>query len=153
MKTANNQVSLVPTQQNKYKGARHFTNAVITTGGVAATGVALVNGVRTAEGILGDEIALSNGFKVLKRKTNKVFNWFEKAGQKMFGDTTRFGQAIKRYVTGESLGGGQMYKPEQIKAMIKRTKTIGAMAVVAGALTLGLLARGIYKAGKINGDN
>ena len=52
MKTVNNQGSLVPTQQNKHKGARHFTNAVITTGGVAATGVALVNGVRTAEGIL-----------------------------------------------------------------------------------------------------
>ena len=143
----------VPQQNNQNKTGRHVANAAVTTLGVGATTAALSRGVKTAVGVCGDEIALTNGSKILKRNTGKVYQFFEKAGQKLFGENTKLGKAIERYVTGKMPSGGTMASPEQIKAVLKKSKTIGAMALTAGVTVLTLLARAIYKAGKINGQS
>ena len=46
-----------------------------------------------------------------------------------------------------------MAHPEQIAAVMKKCKTVGAMALTATVAGLGLLASAIYKAGKINGQS
>lgn len=139
-------------QQNSNKGARHLANAAVTTVGLGTTAYALNKGIRQAINVCDDAIAISNGCKGLGTKTGPVFKFFEKAGQKIFKDGTELGNLIKRAVTGKLPSGGTMAHPEQIMAVMKKCKTVGAMALTAAVAGLGLLASAIYKAGKINGQ-
>ena len=141
-----------PQQNHKNKTGQHVANAAVTTLGLCATAAATSRGVRTAIDICGDEFALSNGSKVLKRNTGKVYKFFEKAGQKLFGENTKLGKAIKRFVTGKMENGATLASSTQIKSVLKKYKSIGAIALAAGVTALTLLARAIYKAGKINGQ-
>lgn len=94
---------------------------------------------------------MTNGYKTIRRETGKLFNFFEKMGQKIFKDGLKLGNIVERYVTGKFPTGGVISHPEQIKAVLKKSKTVGAMAITAGVAALGLLFNGIYNAGKING--
>lgn len=146
-------VSEEPQVRNPYhKKGNHLTNAAVTVAGTGATAVLLSKGIKQANCVLGDSIALSNGSKILKTSKGKVYKFFERAGEKLFGEKTKLGQMIKRYTTGELSSGGRMCKPDQILAHIKKYKTVGAMALAAGFAGLAFLANGIYKAGKINAD-
>ncbi len=155
MRAANCVNCQAPRTENRYTTAKHATNALATTALVGGTGVVLNKGVKLAQNVCSDAIALSNhnnGSKILGTKTGKVFRFFENMGQKIFKDNTKAGKAIERFVTGKLPSGGQMYNAEQIKAVLKKSKTIGAMVLTAGVAALGLIAKGIYNAGKINGE-
>lgn len=141
-----------PRTENRYKGVRHFANNAATLAGVGATGLLFNNGMRLANNVCGDAIALSNGSKIIATKTAKVFGFFEKMGDKIFKDGTKLGNAIKRYVTGQLPTGGVMAEPKQIAAVMKKCKTIGAMGIAAGIALLGILLKGQYNAGKIDGQ-
>lgn len=140
-------------QQNSNKGARHLANAAVTTVGLGTTAYVLNKGIRQASNVCSDAIALSNSSKVIGTKTGPIFKFFEKAGQKIFKDGTKLGNLVKRAVTGKLPSGGTMAHPEQIAAVMKKCKTVGAMALTATVAGLGLLASAIYKAGKINGQS
>lgn len=138
-------------QQNSNKGVRHLANAAVATVGLGTTGYLLNRGIRQASNVCSDAIALSNSSKVIGTKTGPIFKFFERAGQKIFKDGTKLGNLVKRAVTGKLPSGGTMVHPEQIAAVMKKCKTVGAMALTATVAGLGLLASAIYKAGKING--
>ena len=140
-------------QQNSNKGVCHLANAAGTTVGLGTTGYLLNKGIRQASNVCCDAIALSNGSKVIGTKTGPIFKFFERAGQKIFKDGTKLGNFVKRAVTGKLSSGGTMAHPEQIAAVMKKCKTVGAMALTATVAGLGLLASAIYKAGKINGQS
>lgn len=140
-----------PRIENGNTGLAHVGNAAITSAGLIGTGVLLNKGVNLAENVCGDSIALTSGYKTIRRETGKLFNFFEKMGQKIFKDGLKLGNIVERYVTGKFPTGGVMSHPEQIKAVLKKSKTVGAMAITAGVAALGLLFNGIYNAGKING--
>ncbi len=138
--------------QSKHKVARHVVNTGITAAGGLAIAGCLDKGIRQSKGVWGDAIALTNGTKSIKTKTGVIFNFFEKAGQKLFKEGSSLGRAMERYVTGNRSTGGVMSHAEQIKATLKHHKTIGAMNLAAVVAALALLARGIYNAGKINAE-
>jgi len=139
--------------ENQHTAARHMANATLTAAGVGATGVGLARGVCVANQVLGDEIALSNGSKVVARKGGKIFKLFQKAGQKLFGENTKLGKYIARFVSGvNSNTGGRLANPVQIKAILKNAKTLSAMGLAAGVTAFAFISRGLYQAGKINGD-
>ena len=140
-------------QQKSNKGVCHLANAAGTTVGLGTTGYLLNKGIRQASNVCCDAIALSNGSKVIGTKTGPIFKFFERAGQKIFKDGTKLGNFVKRAVTGKLPSGGTMAHPEQIAAVMKKCKTVGAMALTATVAGLGLLASAIYKAGKINGQS
>ena len=138
--------------QSKNHALRHAANVanVGVVGGV--TGLLLTKGYHLADSVCGDKIALSNGSKVVQRNLGRVYKSFEKIGEKLFSDKNVIGKAIKRFVTGEMPSGGRLAQPEQIAAIIKKHKTVGAMGLVATLVMLPLVLKSIYNAGKINGD-
>lgn len=138
--------------ENRYTGLKHAANVAAGTVGAGATCLLFNKGVRLANNVCGDAIALSNGSKIIATKTGKVFGFFEKMGDKIFKDGTKLGNAIKRYVTGQLPTGGVMADPKQIKAVLTKSKTIGAMGIAAGIALLGILLKGQYNAGKIDGQ-
>ncbi len=66
-----------PRIENGNTGLAHVGNATITSAGLIGTGVLLNKGVNLAENVCGDSIALTNGSKIMRRKTGKLFNFFE----------------------------------------------------------------------------
>lgn len=150
-----------PQQAQKNRTEAHVGNAAVATAGLGATGLAARNVINDANSVYWNEISnfdwkTKNGKKVcLVFKpdclTSKLYKRFEKLGQKLFGENTKIGQAIERYVTGNMKDGGRMASPEQIAALVKRCKTLGAVGVVAAPLVLGILGLASYKAGKIDG--
>ena len=138
MKTVNNQVSLVPTQQNNHKGARHFTNMAITGLGVGATGFLTNVGLNYR-----DYNEPTN--KLVKKIANKTYKIFEKLGEKLLSENTFLGSLLAKEFNFKNCPNGHTY-PKAIKAG-------GAMCLVALPIALSFIVRGIYKAGKINGDN
>lgn len=133
---------------------RHAGNALATGTGLAATGLLLSQGYRLADDFCTAAITASNGTPMpagwIGKGCTKVYNVFAKAGERLFGDNTAIGKAIKRYVTGQTPTGKYMFVPEQIAAVVKKYKTVGAMGLAAGIVSLALIARALYKAGKID---
>lgn len=134
-----------PQTQSKHKVARHVVNAGITAAGGLAIAGSLNKGIRQAKGVFCDA-TLTNGTKSLGPKTGVIFNFFEKAGQKLFKNGSTLGNIIEYYVTGKCQTGGFM------AATLKHHKTMATMGLAAGVAVLALLARGIYNAGKINAE-
>ena len=149
-------------QGTSNRTSRHLGNMAVTTAGLATTGLLMRKGVKKAAAVCNSMIEWtnsekynSNGIKQLKSIifTGPVYDKFEKMGSKLFGEKTKIGGAIERFVTGKDpKTGGFMANPEQIAAVVKKYKTVAAMGLVAGVVALGLFVRSIYKAGKINAD-
>ena len=137
--------------QSKNRTLRHVLNVASVGVGAGVTGLLLAKGITIANGVCGDRIAISNGSKVFS-KAGSLYRHFERAGEKLFNDKTVIGKAIKRFVTGEMPSGGRLTKPDQIAAIIKKYKAVGAMGLFAMLAMLPPLLISIYNAGKINGD-
>lgn len=140
--------------ENRHKGVRRFANNAVTLAGVGATGLLFRKGVNLAVHEA-DKMLLSGDLNyksnLIGTKTGNVLEFFEKMGIKIFKKGTKLGNAAKHYII------GQYPKGDVLSEMGTRTKlfkvrTVGAMALTAGVAALGILARGIYKAGKINGE-
>lgn len=137
---------------NSSKNWAHAANVLTIGTGLGATGACLTRGIRLADNVCSDAIALTNSCKPIGTKTGVVFEFFEKLGKKIFRPNSKLGQIVERFVTGKLPSGGRMSQPKQIAAVVKKFKTIGAMGVVAAIALSSLLAKGIYNAGKINGQ-
>lgn len=138
--------------ENRYTGVKKAANAMGTAVGVGTTGFLLGKGIRLNNRVFADEIAVLNNSKSFGTKTGKLFDIFEKMGDKIFKDGTKLGNAVKRYVTGKLPSGGVLAGDKSIQAVLRQHKTAGAMALAAGVAVLGILAKGIYNAGKIEGQ-
>lgn len=132
------------------KTAKRVANSAAVLAGVGATGLLLNKGIRTASGVCSDTIAVLNNSKPIGTKTGKIFNFFERIGGQIFKSNTKLGQAVERFVTGKLPTGGHITGPKYIAAKLQKCKTIGAMALTAGAVALGMLLKGQYNAGKID---
>lgn len=139
------------TSSPRFTTAKKCLNTTGAIAGVGVTGALLAKGIRQANYVCGDMIALTNGSKPILTKTGKIYGFFEIAGAKLFGEGTKLGQAIKRYVTGKLADGGRLAHPGQIKAIVTKYKTIGAMALAAGVAGLAILAKACYNHGKLEG--
>lgn len=126
--------------EGKKKGSAipaQLGNAALTAGGVVGTGVLTSLGAKAFKIDSAKPLCTING-KVVKLKNgiigNKVVNFFNKLGDKMFKS-----EKINELIA--EAGGG------------KNAKGQLALATLATVATVGLIAKGIYNAGKISGEH
>ena len=147
-----NPINAAQHTSSKNRTLRHAGNAAVCATGLVATGVGALKLASIADFAHGQRIAYANGAKkVFTKDLGSVYRFFAKMGNKLFNDSTKIGQAIKRFVTGELPSGGRI-DSKYVDSFISKYKTLGAIGLVAGVLSLGLIGSTIYKAGKINAD-
>lgn len=109
------------------KTLKHVVNAGITAASIAGTNYI--------------------GKRILKSSVKEKFlNVFEKLGEKIFKG--KLGALFERYAKLDNA-----HCPKQTLKAIKQNKGLAAFYVTLGALSLINLGLGIYRAGKINGEN
>ncbi|MBR1461589.1 hypothetical protein IJ596_08190 [bacterium] len=145
----------VQTSQNKYRPLRHAANAAVTVGGVGATGYLLKKGMSSFNKLTSDTgefIKTSDKGKFipipkLKIVPTKLGETFTKLGEKIFNPNNKYyGKYIEK--AEKWLTTFDHLEMKEIPA----AKGKMAMLLTAGVVALGFIVRGIYKAGKINGD-
>ena len=138
----------VTTQQPKKsnKVSKHLINTGVTTAGLGMTGYAYKKTgdiwrlAQTPDSLCG--VGKASKMKIFARK---IKNGFEKLGEMIFKNH-KIHRMFERYEMNQGLSGSELARA------VKFNKGCAAKVLTLATVALSILAAGIYKAGKINGE-
>lgn len=142
-----NSVGAPKNKPKRSSAGQHLVNAGITVGGLYGINKLRKEGCFDAFLVDCNERRLHDGSTseiAIGRVKRAFVKGFQKLGERLFRSPRAEG-LITKFMGGYSI-------PAEAKFELKYNKGVLAQTVCAGVAAIGLVVRGIYKAGKINGE-